>query len=249
MKTARAIVRFAAFVLLTFGIYGLWLTGALFVGEKRRWREFIFRNWARGFVRIANLKLEIIGAPPAPPFLLVSNHVSYMDIPALRSVVECVYVAKGDIEGWFLAGTMIRNMGMIYVNRENRRDIPRAGAEVTATIKRGEGVVVFAEGTTSNGKQILPLKPSFLEFAAAQNMPVHYASISYEASDGEIPASESICWWREESTFGGHLFELFKMPGFSGTIIFGEQPIKSANRKELADKLWQAISAQHVPVE
>jgi 1-acyl-sn-glycerol-3-phosphate acyltransferase len=252
MRTVRAILRFTAFILLTFGIYTLWWLGAFFVsGEKQkiRWRAFIFRNWGRGFVRIANLKLAIKGAPPAPPFLLVSNHLSYMDIAALRSVVECVFVAKADIEGWFMAGTMIRNIGMIYINRQNRRDIPRAGAKVVAAMERGEGVTIFAEGTTSNGSSILPLKSSFLEFAAARDLPVHYATIHYETPAGEIPASESICWWRPESDFAPHIFELFKMPGFKGTITFGTEPIHSQDRKELANKLREAASAQFVPVK
>lgn len=252
MRNIRAILRFAAFVFLTFGIYALWWTGAFFArGEKRRinWQRFIFRNWARGFVRIANLKLEIKGAPPRPPFLLVSNHLSYLDIAALRSAAECIFVAKADIESWLMAGTMIRNVGMIYINRENRRDIPRAGAKIIRALERGEGVAIFAEGTTSNGSRILPFKSSLLEFAAARDLPVYYATVSYQTAPGEIPASESACWWREESEFVPHILELFKMPGLSGSVTFGDSPVISTNRKELAEQLHQAASAQFVPVK
>jgi 1-acyl-sn-glycerol-3-phosphate acyltransferase len=252
MRKFHAILRFAAFVFLTFGIYALWWTGALFVSDEKRkinWQRFIFRNWARGFVRIANLKLEIKGAPPKPPFLLVSNHLSYIDIAALRSIAECVFVAKADIESWLMAGTMIRNLGMIYINRENRRDIPRAGAKVIEAMERGEGVAIFAEGTTSNGSRILPFKSSLLEFAAARDLPVYYSTVSYETAPGEIPASESVCWWRPESDFVPHILELFKMPGFRGSITFGDAPIVSSNRKELAEKLHEAASAQFVPVK
>lgn len=252
MRTARAYLRFAAFFLLTFGIYGLWWLGSFFVsGEKAkiRWREFIFRNWSKGFVSIAGLKLEVKGAPPAQPFLLVSNHLSYMDIPALRSVAEGVYVAKGDIEGWFMAGTMIKNIGMIYVNRQNRRDIPRAGAEIVGALERGEGVMIFVEGTTSNGSTVLPFNSSFLEFATARDLPVHYASITYRTPPGEESASESVCWWREESEFAPHLFELFKIPKFYGTITFGAEPIRSNDRKELANKLREAVINQFTPVK
>ena len=252
MRNVRAILRFAAFVFLTFGIYALWWTGAFFVSDEKQkiqWRRFILRNWGRGFVRIANLHLEIKGVPPKPPFLLVSNHLSYMDVAALRSAVECVFVAKADIEGWLMAGTMIRNLGMIYINRENRRDIPRAGAKVIEAMEHGEGVIIFAEGTTSSGSQILPFKSSLLEFAAARDLPVCYSTISYETAPGETSASESICWWREEWGFVPHIFELFKMPGFRGSITFGDAPIASSNRKELAEKLHQAASAQFIPVK
>jgi 1-acyl-sn-glycerol-3-phosphate acyltransferase len=116
-------------------------------------------------------------------------------------------------------------------------------------LERGEGVVIFAEGTTSNGSSILPFKSSFLEFAAARDLPVHYATINYETPTGETPASESVCWWREESDFVPHIFELFKMPGFSGTITFSNKPIHSPNRKELAQNLHRAASAQFISVK
>jgi 1-acyl-sn-glycerol-3-phosphate acyltransferase len=252
MRTPRAILRLVAFLFLTFGLYALWWTGAFLVSEEKQkinWRRFILRNWARGFVRIANLKLEVRGTPPKPPFLLVSNHLSYMDVAALRSIVECVFVAKADIEGWLMAGTMIRNLGIIYINRENRRDIPRAGAKVIQALESGEAVTIFAEGTTGDGSSILPFKSSFLEFAAQRGLPVYYATISYESAPGETPASEAVCWWRDEVNFVSHIFELFKMPGFTGSITFGDAPIISSNRKELAEKLHRAASAQFIKVK
>jgi 1-acyl-sn-glycerol-3-phosphate acyltransferase len=252
MKTFRAAWRFAAFVCLTLGVYILWLPGqpfAVLFKRTRAWREFIFRNWAKGFVGIAGLKIEVIGAPPEPPFFLVSNHLGYMDIPALRSVLECVYVAKGDIQGWFLAGTIVSSFGTVFIDRQNRRDIPRAGEKILETIARGEGVVVFPEGTSWNGHEILKFNSSFLEFAAQSGLQVHYASISYQTYPGGPPASESVAWWRDEDTFGGHLFQLFKLPGFKGTITFGQAPIHSADRKELAQKLREAVIAQFTPLD
>lgn len=250
MKQIRAVFKFAAFFILTLGIYSLWFFAPLLrsARSKRRLREFIFEKWARGFIRIANAKVKIIGEPPSPPFLLVSNHVSYFDIAVLRSAAKCVFVAKADIEGWFAAGKMISNMGMIFINRENRRDIPRAGAKIIEALTRGEGVTIFAEGTTSNGKQILPFKSSVLEFAAARNLPVYYASVSYQTPEDEPPASEAVCWWREESDFGSHLFEFFKLKRFDCTVTFGAEPIQAENRKELAARLQKAVSQQFIPV-
>jgi len=248
MRTIRATIRFAIFIIITFGSPILRFVGQpvvrLFGITPRRWREMIFKKWAQGFVRIANLKLVIQGEPPQPPFLLVSNHVSYMDIAALRSQLECVFVAKADIAEWFLAGSIVRAFGTIFINRENRRDIPRAGAEVIRAIERGEGVVIFAEGTTGNGIEVLPFKSSFLEFAAAANVPVYYASIRYQTPEDEEPASEVVCWWRMESGFGEHLFNLFKLPEFYGTLTFGAEPIQSRDRKKLANDLREAVSEQ-----
>jgi 1-acyl-sn-glycerol-3-phosphate acyltransferase len=249
VKTICAVVKFALFVALTFGIYSLWFAAPLLDGKRRRkLREFIFEIWARGFLRLAGCRLQIVGKPPTAPFLLVSNHVSYLDIAAIRASCKCVFVAKSDIENWAIAGTMIKNMGIIFVNRENKRDIPRAGAEIVKAFDDGEGIVIFVEGTTGNGKKLLPFRSSFLEFAAQNNLPVHYASISYKTRAGDPPASEAVCWWRPESEFAPHLFEMFKLKKFDGIITFGAEPIRARNRKQLTKELEKSVNAQFVSV-
>ncbi|MEP6924333.1 MAG: lysophospholipid acyltransferase family protein [Pyrinomonadaceae bacterium] len=250
MKSIIATLKFAAFLGMTLSLYSLWFIAPWLRDEnaRRGLREFIFKKWAQGFVWIAGARLRIIGTAPKPPFLLVSNHLSYFDVATLRSTAKGVFVAKADIESWFAAGTMIRNMGMIYINRDNRRDIPRAGAEIIAALERGEGVIIFAEGTTSNGKQVLPFKSSFLEFAAARDLPVYYASISYQTRKCDSPASEAVCWWREESDFATHLFDLFKLQSFDCTITFGSKPLRSKDRKILASVLQKAVAEQFEPV-
>jgi 1-acyl-sn-glycerol-3-phosphate acyltransferase len=248
MKYLRSLIRLILFFSATFGIYTIWFLGNFFIPNKQFWREIIFRNWARAFVKIAGMKVDFYGTLPERPFFLVSNHLSYMDIPALRSVVDAVFVAKGEIEGWFLGGRIVRDMGNIYVNRFNRRDIPRAGADIIKTLEKGEGVIIFPEGTTSNGEKILPFNSSFLEFAAKVDLPVYYASLSYRTPNNQPPASEAVCWWREDSTLIGHLWQLFQIPEFEAIISFGEEPIQNPNRKELAQELWKEVSERFIPV-
>ncbi|MDQ6786992.1 MAG: 1-acyl-sn-glycerol-3-phosphate acyltransferase, partial [Acidobacteriota bacterium] len=177
MKYVRAAFRFVLFVAVTLGLYGIWFVAVIFVSNKQSWRQKIFGAWARAFVRIANMKIEVVGAPPESPFFLVSNHLSYTDIPVLRSIVEGVFVAKGEIESWFMAGRIVGDMGAIFINRQNRRDIPRAGNEILQRLAIGEGVIVFPEGTSTKGETVLPFNSSFLEFAARADLPVSYVSI------------------------------------------------------------------------
>ncbi|MDQ3749747.1 MAG: 1-acyl-sn-glycerol-3-phosphate acyltransferase, partial [Acidobacteriota bacterium] len=130
MKYLRAAFRFAFFVGATLGLYGIWFVSRVFVPNKIFWRQIFLRAWARAFVRISKMKIEVEGSPPPSPFFLVCNHLSYTDVPALRAIVNGVFVAKGEIESWFLAGRICRDMGTIFINRQNRRDIPRAGTEI-----------------------------------------------------------------------------------------------------------------------
>ena len=247
MKNFRAAWRMFLFFGLTFGIYALWYIGAFFIPNRQYWRQLIFRHWGRGFVWLAKINIKVLGTPPRPPFFLVSNHLSYADIPIIRAVVEGVYVAKNDIEGWFLAGTMIRNIGNIYINRKNKRDIPRAGLEILNALERGEGVIVFPEGTSTKGETVLPFKSSFFEFAAKSDLPVHYSAISYQTAKDELPPSVSVCWW-DDTPLGEHLWRFFQLKEVDVLINFGEQPIHSQDRKELANELTKAIREKFIPV-
>ena len=247
MKHLRAGFRFILFVGLTLLLYGFWFIGAFFIPNKQMWRQTAFGAWARGFAKISGMRVEVVGTPPRPPFFLVSNHLSYTDIPAIRSVLEGVFVAKGEMEGWLLAGKIVGDMGTIFINRQNRRDIPRAGAKIIERLESGEGVIVFPEGTSTSGETVLPFNSSFLEFAAQRDLPVSYATITYQTPPDQPSVVETICWW-DEKTLAEHLWRLFQLREFTATINFGKEPIQNPNRKELAKTLWTKVIENFIPV-
>jgi len=247
MKYLRAVFRYVLFVVSTLGIYGIWFITSPFIQNKIFWRQAILQTWARTFVRVSNMKIKVIGSPPSPPFFLVCNHLSYTDVPALRAVVNGVFVAKGEIESWFLAGRICRDMGTIFINRSNRRDIPRAGNEIVKRLEQGEGVIVFPEGTSTKGETVLPFNSSFLEFAAQKDLPVSYASITYQTPSTSPKASDTVSWW-DEKTFGEHLWYLFQAREFTAIISFGDEPIHNRNRKELAQTLREKVNEKFTPV-
>ena len=247
MKNIRAAYRYILFVVSTLAIYGVWFFTWRFIPNRVFWRQYIFGAWARSFVRVSKMKIEVIGAPPSPPFFLVSNHLSYTDVAALRAVVNGVFVAKSEVGEWFLAGRICRDMGTIFVNRNNRRDIPRAGAEIIKRLEQGEGVIVFPEGTSTKGETVLPFNSSFLEFAAQKNLPVFHASITYTTPSNKPTPSQAITWW-DEKTFAQHLWYLFQVREYTAIINFGDEPTHNVNRKALARTLWEEVSERFTPV-
>lgn len=247
MKNVRAAIRFALFVIATLGLYWIWWVLAFFIPNKQYWRQVAFGYWTSSFVWLSGMSIEVIGTPPRPPFFLVSNHLSYVDIGALRAAVTAIFVAKSDIKDWFLAGRLVRDMGNIFIDRTNRRDIPRAGAEIIAKLNEGEGVIVFPEGTSSEGEEVLPFNSSFFEFAAKSDIPVSYVSVSYRTPEGEPTASEAICWW-DDTSFLAHMFRLFSVSGFTAVLNFGSEPVLNTDRKALANTLHEKISESFVPV-
>lgn len=243
----RSTFGFVVFVLFTLGIYSAWWLGSWIIPNKTFWRQLIFKNWAKGFAAIAGMKVEVIGTAPKPPFFLVCNHLSYVDIPALRLAVDGVFVAKKDIEDWPVAGKIIRDMGTVFINRSNRRDIPRAGAEIIRRLDDGEGVVIFPEGTSTKGEEVLPFNSSFLEFAAKSGIPVSYCALRYETPIGEMRASDAVCWW-DDTTFLDHLRRLFGVSGIRAIVTFGEEPVTDPSRKVLAHELREKVREKFIPV-
>ena len=247
MKNVRATIRFVFFVIATFGLYGIWFALSFFIPNKIYWRQLAFEYWTRSFVCISGMQIEVIGEPPKPPFFLVTNHLGYVDVAALRATVNGVFVAKMEVKNWPLAGRIVRDMGIVFIDRNNRRDIPRAGSEIIQRLNDGEGVIVFPEGTSTKGEDILPFNSSFFEFAAKTDLPVSYASISYRTPAGEPPASTMICWW-EDIAFMAHLFRLFTLPRFTAVLDFGEESIVNPDRKQLAAELRERVKEKFIPV-
>lgn len=247
MKYLRATIRLTAFMTLSVVIYFTWWVTSFFIPNKQYWRQLAFDIWSRRFAGLAGMQIEVIGDPPHPPFFLVANHLSYVDIPLLRAVVRGVFVAKHDLVSWFFAGKVIGDMGTVFIDRGNRRDIPRAGAEIIQKLSDGEGVIVFPEGTSSKGEEVLPFNSSFFEFAARSDVPVSYASISYRTPEGWPPASEAVCWW-DDTPFLTHMFRLFMVPYFTAIINFGSETVLNTDRKELSQVLHDKIESSFVPV-
>lgn len=247
MRKIRAIIRFVLLVSITFGTYAVWYALRVFIPNKQYWRQFAFETWSRLWVRICGIEIEVIGTPPNPPFFLVSNHLGYIDIPVLRAAAKGVFVAKHEIGAWKLAGRMIRNMGTIFVNREKRRDIPRAGNQVIETLSRGEGVIVFPEGTSTRGEEVLPFNSSFLEFAARTDTPVSYVSISYRTPENEPPPSQTVCWW-DDTAFLPHLLRMLEVRRFTAVLYFGGETVVNPDRKLLAAELHKKVRESFIPV-
>lgn len=252
MDRLRAFVRLLAAVGLTLGSYACLLAILPLrrpaPARHLRLRNAVFRTWGRGLAGAVGMRVTVRGEPPAGAFFLVANHLSYMDIILLGAHVDGAFVAKADLRGWPIAGLIISAADTIFIDRSRRRDLVRVMERIEDALGRGLGVVVFAEGTTSPGQRILPLKASILELAVRAERPVHHATISYRLSGTGLTAGETICWWGD-AAFLPHFWRLARLPGFEARLNFGHGAIAAGDRKHLASSLHAAMSADFEPVD
>jgi 1-acyl-sn-glycerol-3-phosphate acyltransferase len=193
------------------------------------------------------MRIVTIGKPPRPPFFLVSNHLSYVDIIAYAARLGCVFISRSEIADWPGIGFVAGSVGTIFINREKSQGIPRVIGKINRALDEGLGVTLFPEGTSGAGDRVLPFHASLLDPAAKANYPVSYASIRYRTRPDETPAYLSINWW-DDVTFGRHARELLKLSSFEAFITFGSHAIRSDDRKALAKSLWSAVNDQFVPM-
>jgi 1-acyl-sn-glycerol-3-phosphate acyltransferase len=251
MGSLRAAWRLLVIAKLTAITYLVLLVGTLLMlplpRRRVRWRNLCFRNWSRLLLAVMGARVESRGAAPEPPFFLVTNHLSYIDVLVLASRVDAVFIAKSEVAGWPVMGTLCRSVGTLFVDRRANRDLPRVIAGIDRTLASGQGVVLFPEGTSTQGAEVARFHPSLLEVAARAHYPVSYASLGYSTEDGLRPANLSVCWWGDME-FTGHLWRLLALPGFSARLAFGDEQIQEEDRKLLAARLWRAVDGLFIPV-
>jgi 1-acyl-sn-glycerol-3-phosphate acyltransferase len=233
-------------------MYFVWCAGVVILAcaaqGKLAWRQGCFGTWCRIVARILHLDIHVAGKLPQPPFLLVSNHLSYVDVVVLGSLRAARFVAKQEVARWPVIGLLARSMKAIFIDRENRRHVIRVIPAIGEALAHGEGVILFAEGTTSPGERILTLKPALLQYAARNRYPVHYVTMSYATAPDEARAQNSVCWW-SDMTFVPHFWRLLALSRIRVDLVVGRETIRSHDRKVLASRLHTAMERNFVPVD
>ena len=214
---------------------------------RRPARNGIFRLWARLCLRVIGGRLRVEGFPPRAPFLLVSNHLGYVDIPVLAACTNAWFVAKMEIRSWPLVGMLCRSVGTIFIDREASRDVLRVNALIEEVLGRGYGVVLFPEGTSTQGFEVGRFRTSLLDHPARSGVPVHAVALTYCTPPGEPPAHLSVCWWGDAPLFA-HVQRLFELSRFEVVVRFSPEAVSESNRKALATGLHREVERIFEPV-
>lgn len=205
--------------------------------NKRRARAAWLHRCARRHLKIFGCRPEVPDAIP-PRGLLVSNHLSYFDILLIGSVTPAVFVSKADVRRWPLIGWLATLAGTVYIERERRTHVGAVNQEIEAALADDLLVVVFPEGTSSDGATVLPFRSSLLEPALRGGHDIFTAHIRYELADGD--AKSEVCYWGDHSFFP-HLLNLLGKKSVQALLRFGTFLRATDDRKELAAQLHAAV--------
>jgi len=234
---AWRLVRLIAHVLL-----GLAISAAIFpwVGNRRQLR--IIRWWSRGMLATMNMKVTVHGRHPAAsrPTLLVSNHVSWLDVWLILSIHPARFVAKSDIAGWPLAGWLVRQAGTIFIERARRSDTARINRNIEEVMARPEAVAVFPEGTTTDGTHLRPFHAALFQPALAPGAQLAVAAIRYPLPDGS--ANVDCSYAGERSLLESVRLILAQSAPRAELHFLGYVPAEGRTRRELADESRRLIA-------
>jgi 1-acyl-sn-glycerol-3-phosphate acyltransferase len=170
--------------------------------------------------------------------LLVCNHLSYLDILVLSSIQPCMFVAKRDVAGWPFFGWLARAAGTIFVDRKRKLSSSKVIELVQDAVAGGSVVVLFPEGTSSDGSTVLPFKSALLQSAVQLRCPVASAAIKYALDHGSV--ADEVCYWRD-MTLVPHLFHLFFKREIRSSCSFSPSRLRTGDRKQVARELREEI--------
>jgi 1-acyl-sn-glycerol-3-phosphate acyltransferase len=199
--------------------------------------------WARGMLKRLGIELELVGAPAGNgPMLVVSNHVSWVDILALHAVCHCRFVAKADVARWPLLGTLATGAGTLYVKRESRREAMRVVHRMAEALRDGDILAVFPEGTTGDGSSVLPFHSSLIQAAIAADAPVQPAGLKIADGASGKP-SQAVSYMGDDSLLGS-IWRTLRARDLCVVVAFGApQCSDGRDRRAWAHDLRREVAA------
>lgn len=225
------------------GVAGVFLVVGIDYVLRGGWR---FSAWERAewlkraatlMLRTLGYRVTVHGKIPEGGFV-APNHMGYMDIVVLASVAPQVFLSKKEVGDWPVVGLYTRMAGTLYIDRARRSDVANKEEAFSKVIAAGLSMTFFLEGTSTDGRAVLPFRASLLQPVVANSWPITPAYLKYECVGGDV--AQDVCWWGT-MTFGSHLLRMTKVERVNATVIFGEKREPGTDRKRLASELYEDV--------
>ena len=205
-------------------------------------RQMRVQVWSRGMLRRIGIELVVKGQPDMRgPLMLVANHISWLDITSLHAARFCRFISKADIAQWPFIGKLASGIGTLFLERTSRRDAMRVVHHMADSLRAGDVLAVFPEGTTSDGRSLLPFHANLIEAAIVANVPVQPVALQFiDRTTGQ--PSFAPCYI-DDDTLAGSVWRTLVTPGITVVITFGElQLAEGRDRRAWALALQTAVA-------
>lgn len=246
-RTPRPVRLWRLARLLVHLLLGGLIAGLVFPFVSNRTELRIIQRWSRRLLAILGVRLHVHGRMPGgqAPTLVVSNHVSWLDIWVIHAVTPVRFVAKSDIRAWPGMGWLAARAGTIFIQRTRRRDTARINDAIAGVLARHERVGLFPEGTTTEGGKVLPFHASLFQPAAAAGARIVTAAIRYPGRDGGPNLDAS---YAGDRSLPESLRLILAQPALHAELTFaGVIEPDGQTRRELADRARELIVSALFP--
>lgn len=206
-------------------------------------KEIRIQVWSLEMLACLGIKLVVTGQPARTgPMLLVANHISWLDITSLHAARYCRFVSKADVRQWPVIGALAAGVGTLFIERESRRDAMRAVNHMADSLRNGDVLAVFPEGTTSDGVSLLPFHANLFQAAISANAPVQPVAMQFiDRASGQ--RSLAPCYINDD-TLMGSIWRTLTAPALCAVVTFGEpQSAQGRDRRTWASDVRNSIAA------
>ncbi|MDF1798259.1 MAG: lysophospholipid acyltransferase family protein [Planctomycetota bacterium] len=203
--------------------------------------------WARWTLALLGVRLDVEGAPPRGPFVVVANHLSHLDIPVLSALFPGRFIAKSEIATWPGIGFVVAVSGTLFVRRGDRRDVPRMVAEMRRTLEAGVGLCFFPEGWASRGLEVRRFHAGLLQSAVDGDFPCLPVTLGYDTPDSELAPAWTVGWWGPVNLFR-HVRRMLDQGTVVARVRWAPEPLRGSERKALAEALEAEVRSRFVPM-
>lgn len=219
---------------------GLPVTNKVAQGGQYRIQQAVSKWWNYKLCRILNLRLHIEGTINTAPTLFVANHISWLDIPCLATVLNAHFVSKEEVRGWPIFGAMAARTSTLFLRRGDATVTSMVADQMTWSLLRKRSIVIFPEGTSSEGDSVLHFHARLFQSAIRSHAEVQAVAISFPHEQGVNPAAPFV----GDSNLLDHLWRLLAEPVMEARLIFC-QPLAAAGlpRRVLANRARAQVLA------
>lgn len=206
----------------------------------------VVRWWNRRLLHILNLRLMIDGEISTRPTLFVANHISWLDIACLRAVLDVTFVAKQEVRRWPVVGGMAARAGTIFLVRGNNNSTTLAAERMTWTLTQRRHLLIFPEGTTSDGRGVRRFHARLYQAAVRAHACVQAVALSYPHAHGVHPVAPFV----DNDNLARHLWTLLAEDRLTVRMAFcAPLPAAGQQRQTLANRTHAQVCEAIRPKE